>query len=25
VPWRLIAPAINRRYGLYDFPVGYAA
>jgi SAM-dependent methyltransferase len=24
IPWRLLAPAISRRYGLCDFPVGYA-
>jgi SAM-dependent methyltransferase len=24
IPWRLLTPAINRRYGLYDFPVAYA-
>jgi SAM-dependent methyltransferase len=24
LPWRLLAPAINGRYGLYNFPVAYA-
>lgn len=24
VPWRALTPVINRRYGVYDFPVGFA-
>jgi SAM-dependent methyltransferase len=24
VPWRLLAPALNGRFGLYDFPIGVA-
>jgi SAM-dependent methyltransferase len=24
VPWRQVAPLINARFGLYDFPLGYA-
>jgi SAM-dependent methyltransferase len=25
IPWRALAPLINRRFGMYDFPVGFAA
>lgn len=24
IPWRMLAPVINSRYGLYDFPVAFA-
>jgi SAM-dependent methyltransferase len=24
LPWRALAPVVNRRFGLYDLPVGYA-
>lgn len=25
IPWRALTPFINRRFGMYDFPVGFAA
>jgi SAM-dependent methyltransferase len=25
MPWRLLAPLVNQRYGVYDFPVGWAS
>jgi SAM-dependent methyltransferase len=25
IPWRALTPLINRRFGMYDFPVGFAA
>lgn len=25
IPWRALTPLINRRFGMYDFPIGFAA
>ena len=24
IPWQTLTPLINRRYGMYDFPIGFA-